>query len=261
MASHLYDPGYEGPFERTTGTLFEIENPRDLERARQLYDGNVLYGDGIFGRLLRDLEAEALLDRTVVVLTADHGEEFWEHGGLQHGRLFEEHVQIPLVIYHPDVKQGARSELLVSNVDLMPTLLAIAGVPAPGPLDGRDLTSLTHPHDTLVGVSMTGGNDRSLSIRRADRKLIQTCLPERRQELFDLGRDPREARSIAGDDPEGAQRLFDELSTILGGDPCAVQSAAVQGVAPTVGLDSGTVDALRALGYLEDQPPTVGSGR
>lgn len=255
MARHLYTPGYEGPFEKTTGTLFEIEDERDLRRAFELYEGNVLYADSLFATFRRELEAMGLWERAVVALSSDHGEEFHDHGGVQHGKLYEEHVRIPLIVRHPDAPGGARSDVLVSNLDLMPTLLAVAGLPRLRPLDGRDLTALEQAPRTLLGVSITSGSYRLLSLRHGDHKLIETCVPERGQELYDLARDPAERDSLAAQEPERAAALLAEMTTILGGDPCAVQAAAVQGVAPTVGLDERSIEALRALGYLQDEPP------
>ena len=98
---------------------------------------------------------------------------------------------------------------------------------------------------------MTSGKFRLASLRKGRHKLIHRCLPEETRELFDLESDPKEQRSLAGADPARTRELFEELSVILGGDPCEVMTAAVRGVAPTVGLDAESIEALRALGYLE----------
>ena len=94
LAAHLYDESYEGDFLKTTGGKFDTDKPQDLQRIRDLYDGEVFYADALFGRLIAGLRERGLLDSSVIVVTSDHGEEFKEHGGFQHDRLTEEHVRI-----------------------------------------------------------------------------------------------------------------------------------------------------------------------
>ncbi len=101
-----------------------------------------------------------------------------------------------------------------------------------------------------LGVSMTGGKERWLSMRRDRYKLIQTCMPEIRQELFDLVADPGEANDLSQQLPQESRALYRDLGAIMGGEPCPVMRAAVRGKAPTVGLSEESVEALRALGYL-----------
>lgn len=93
------------------------------------------------GRLLTWLEEEGLYDDTVVVFTSDHGEEFWEHGGRMHGKtLFREVVRVPLIIRYPKrVPIALPVTQAVSLVDVAPTLLELADIPAPYPMDGTSL--------------------------------------------------------------------------------------------------------------------------
>ncbi len=251
-ASHLYDESYEGRFERTTGGKFETDDPREIARLKSLYEGEAFYGDALFGRLRSALEETGLIDSSVVVVTSDHGEEFYEHGGFQHDRLTEEHVRVPLLVYHPAVRSPLRSQVLTSNVDLFPTLLSLAGLEADLILDGRDLTRIRTPPEWIAGVSMTGGKNRWLSFRRGPLKLIQTCMPERAQVLYDLTADPAELRDLHPERPEVTRDLHRELEVVMGGPPCAEMLAAVRGTSPTVGLSPENVEALKALGYLGD---------
>ena len=250
-SAHLYpSEPYSGEFESSSGPRFEAVAASEIARLRALYDGEVFYADSLFAQLMAGLERLRLFERSVVVLSSDHGEEFGEHGGFQHGPLWEEIVQLPLIVAHPAIGEPLRSDLLVSNVDLFPTLLSVAGIANESPLDGRDLTSIEHPPDTLVGISMTGGKERWASLLRERHKLILTCMPERRHALYDLVEDPRELVDRGPADGDTAQELFDRLSTILGGDPCQVIQGAARGVDVTVGLDEESIDALKALGYL-----------
>lgn len=252
----FYDPDYQGPFEKTTGGEFEVTTATDLARVRSLYDGEVFYADSLFERLRAGLEEMGLLENSILLLTSDHGEEFQEHGRLQHDRLYEEHVRVPLLLYHPRVRSHHRSPVLVSNVDLLPTLLSLVGAEYPAAIDGRDLTSLTDGSQLLVAVAMTG-KEWWLSIRDADYKLLRSCKPdEESRELYHLAADPGETTNLLADSDRLTEHrrvlssLDSNLGTILGGNPCEVTRDAVQGKSPTVGLDRETIEALKALGYL-----------
>ena len=251
MASHFYDPNYEGAFERTTWGLFETDDPKEIQRIRNLYDGEVFYIDDLFGRMIEGLEERGLLENSIIVVTSDHGEEFMEHGGFQHDRLTEEHVHIPLILRHPTA-EPLRSPVLVSNVDLFPTLLSLVGESVEGPLDGRDLTTLTQDDERVVGISMTGSQDRWLSLRKAQHKMILTCMPEKTAVLYDLEEDPGETRNYGPERPGVLRDLLGELDVILGGDACEVMQAAVSGADPTRGLSPEIIEGLKALGYLGD---------
>lgn len=251
-SAHLYDADYEGAFETTTRGSFDTDDPLEIARIRDLYDGEVLYVDAIFGRLIDGLSEMGLLENSIIVVTSDHGEEFKEHGGFQHDRLTEEHVRIPLLLYHPDAPGSARTEILVSNVDFYPTFLSLAGIPSDGVLDGRDWTRLTTEPDWVAGVSMTGGQERWLSLRTGDHKLILTCMPEHSLTLYDLAADPGELRDLQTELPAVTKTLHRDLGVVMGGEPCSMMQAAVQGVSPTVGLSAENIEALKALGYLGD---------
>ncbi len=252
LAAHLYDDSYEGDFLRTTGGKFDAEKPQDVERIRTLYDGEVFYADSLFGRLVAGLRERGLLDSSVLVVTSDHGEEFKEHGGFQHDRLTEEHVRVPLIIRHPAFRSPLRSAVLTSNVDLFPTLLSMAGIDFDGSIDGRDLTRIKEEPEWIAGVSMLGAHKRWLSMRRGRHKLIRMCTPEESQQLFDLVADPLETRDLHQEMPQVTRALHRDLGLALGGEPCSVMQAAMQGKGPTVGLSDENIEALKALGYLGD---------
>ena len=251
FASHLYDPDYEGEFKTTTTSRFDTDDPKEIARIKSLYEGEVFFADRLFGKLEDGLSEMGLLENSIVVLTSDHGEEFKEHGRFQHDRLTEEHVRIPLIVRHPEARP-LRSEVLVSNVDFLPTFLSLAGVEPEGDFDGRDWTRISKEPEWVAGVSMTSGKERWLSLRHGNHKLIQTCLPDTRRELFDLVGDPGELINLADQEPAMVRKLFREMEVLLGGAPCSVMQAAVQGADPTVGLSQENVEALRALGYIGD---------
>ena len=111
----------------------------EVAYLRSLYIGAISNWDAMFADLLNALGGLGLRDRTIIVVTADHGEEFLEHGHLAHGKqLFNESLHVPLVVVGPGVPQGTRSEQ-VQLVDLLPTIAALLGAVAPRTLAGWDM--------------------------------------------------------------------------------------------------------------------------
>jgi arylsulfatase len=248
---HLYDADYRGSYRRAGNYKKPPETPEDVERFRQLYDGETHYVDSLFGELIDHLDSLGLLDNTVVVVTADHGEELMERDVFGHKTLHEEVWRVPLLIFHPDVAIGRRTSIPVVNADLLPTLAGIVGVEAPTGLDGVDVRRL--PNDrSILGVAMTNKARRSAAIRRGSRKLIVRCPIEGRPEtaLFDLATDPREVTDLASAQPQAVTDLFEELKAALGGHPCAIIEDAVKGRPQEEGLSDEVIEELEALGYV-----------
>lgn len=145
--SRFTERGYRGRFKyhKPVGLNRGSEAPPDAEDIRQisgLYDGTVSAIDDAVGRVIHSLDRLGLADRTIVVVTADHGEMLYDHGhGQGHGdHLFgDEALHVPLLVYDPRVKQGRRETKIVRDVDIAPTLYELAGVEKPADLDGRSL--------------------------------------------------------------------------------------------------------------------------
>ena len=119
--------------------------PLEEERWRRFNDfyiNSIRTMDLQIANILRELDALGLADRTIIVFTADHGEMAGAHG--LHGKgpfAYEENVHIPLIVRHPDVKGGQSCRALSSHIDIVPTLLAMAGVSdsQKGDFAGRNL--------------------------------------------------------------------------------------------------------------------------
>jgi arylsulfatase A-like enzyme len=139
------DPGYAGRFRYAKANLLGRDEPpsaQDVHQVRGLYDGGVLAADTAIGAVLDGLAARGLSESTIVVLTADHGEQLFEEGrGQGHGdHLFgDQTTHVPLVIHDPRRPERRRIGPLARDVDLAPTLLELAGIAAPASLDGRSL--------------------------------------------------------------------------------------------------------------------------
>lgn len=176
----------------------DFKEARDRERLIAQYDGDVAYGDQEFGRFLRALKQRGLYDDALIVFTADHGEEFLDHGKWLHGRsVFDELVRVPLIVKFPGrARAGARVKQQVQEVDILPTILAtldlpvpappvIAGIPLQATLDGRQAA-----RPALSEISHRGFVAHGLRTERD--KYVQRFAPEEDELYFDLLADPRE---------------------------------------------------------------------
>jgi arylsulfatase A-like enzyme len=251
MSAHLAPKLDEGRFAQSTGGHFEIESEQELARVRDLYDGEVFYADDLFGRLLQTLQDLGLDERTIVVLTADHGEEFMDHGQLQHNSMFQEVVRIPMILHHPALTQGVRTDLPYVNIDLLPTLTALVGIEPPVTVDGVNLLQGTDPSRPRVVTGMTNKERYEIMIEQSGKKLIQQCTPEFHESLYDLDADPGEHDDIVLDRPDLAGELFAELERIVMGEPCRVITDSSRGKSPRQLLDDEQIEQLKSLGYIQ----------
>lgn len=171
------------------------------QRAVDRYDGEILFADKHVGRLLAHLKRKGLADDTVVVMTADHGELFGEHGHQYHGRdLHEEEIHVPLLVYVPGMKPSRIAEP-VSLIDLPRTLLDLVGVPISHGLQGMSLVSRLEsaqpmPRRVLYSEMVKGPkNPQRRAIVYGQHKLIHDTLGNTFR-LYDLSKDPGETQSL-----------------------------------------------------------------
>jgi len=216
--------------------------PREVRFLQGLYDGEVAYVDTQLGKLVDGLREKGLLQRTILVVLSDHGESFLEHGTVRHcTNVYDAEVKTPLLLRLPQQRHGERLAGVVENLDLVPTLLDLLGLPieAQG-FEGRSL---------LPRLDGDRGGDRHafamMNRWRAvadDRYKLVTELGSDRWQLFDLSRDPGERRDVKGEAGE-SQEAFRRL-----------RAALQEQIARTEGPEMSryTVEAearLRALGY------------
>ncbi len=218
-------------------------SPAVLAHLRALYEGDIRSWDDAFGELVKQLEADGILDRTIVVVTADHGEEFLEHGNLTHGgHLYEETVHIPLVVVGPGIPAGRRTDM-AQGIDLLPTIASILGAPAPAGLPGRDLLATQTAGDVVSEIVGGFGDDAkgsTVALRTARWKLIR--LPDGSgTELYDLANDPGERTNLAATSEETAA-LGARLDRWAASAPPPPRST---------GTDPTLRAKLRQLGYVE----------
>jgi arylsulfatase A-like enzyme len=167
-----------------------------------LYDAQIAHADRQFGLLLRRLRELGLYDRTVIVLVADHGEEFLDHGNFAHGHsLYQEILHVPLVVRWPDGQYaGRRVESPAQHLDLLPTILAAAGAGSPPASPGLDLRLLAGadtPMEREVSSDLSLAGTRIASLVAGGMHLLVRERPNPAAELYDLRRDPHELRNLA----------------------------------------------------------------
>ncbi|MBI3682479.1 MAG: sulfatase [Acidobacteria bacterium] len=201
--------------------LRENVPPSYEEKAREGHAG--YYGlcaalDRCFGRLLKALDEERLAQDTLVVFTADHGDMLGSHGLEYKNVPYEESARIPLLLRYPRLlRGGGRSDLLVSNTDLMPTLLSLCGARTPEGVQGTDLSALIatgkgdRPESVFAEGQMGGEGEWRMVVRGLDKLVI-----DRQGEvthLYNLGQDPYEMNNLAA--ARAQQRTRDELVALM----------------------------------------------
>ena len=194
---HLFGP--HEPYEAHPELQLSLGD-RDVDR----YDSEVAAADATLGELLRLMDARR--PGAVTIVSADHGEEFGDHGGRYHGSsVYEEQVRVPLVVVGPGVKAQRVSEV-VQTIDLLPTTLAALAVPRPPRIRGRDLGPLlagTRPSG--AGMAYAETDEQALYAEGPLRLLCARRLGACK--LFDLEKDPGETRDASADHPEALLRL------------------------------------------------------
>jgi arylsulfatase A-like enzyme len=206
-----FDTDYQGPIDGSGVTARDSQvlpgmDPRDLEHLRALYLGEVSWVDHQVGRLTEQLRAQGLADNTLIVLTADHGEEFFEHGHKVHRtHLYRETVQVPLIMSWPGrFPAGKRVAEPVGLVDITPTVAEITNTGLPAAVSGRSLVPAMQGQSTPDVTYLTELLDfsqsetipeRLLGLRKGDKYWIQTTKPDGTVQLvlMDLMRDPQQA--------------------------------------------------------------------
>ncbi len=163
-----------------------------------LYDGELAGNDHEIGVLVGELKRLGLYDDTLLVVTADHGEEFGEHGFDRHGHsVFDTLLHVPLVVKLPGSKpSGRRVASEVGLIDVAPTLVTLAGLAKEPAFAGLELTASTAggavPPRPGLFAEQIGARDTVYALRRGRHKYIRRLLPEPGSLFFDVGRDPGE---------------------------------------------------------------------
>jgi arylsulfatase A-like enzyme len=231
----------------------------DIRHLEELYDAGVRQMDAELGRFLRLLDDTGRAEETLLLVTSDHGEEFYDHGRVEHFLTqYQELLHVPLIVRGPGVPAGVRIETPVSLVDVAPTILAAAGIEAPPGLEGMDLAPLWRgePDAPFVDRYLYGEAPGGLvwqdiaagvapvyrSVRKGRYKLVHEANHDT-VALYDLASDPAEQHDVAVEHPE----VVAELRAALEARTAAIGEA---GSGPAAELDPEEAERLRALGYI-----------
>ena len=253
---HYFDPHHP----------HEPPAPYDQLFAHELYDGEIAYADERFGALLQRLKQAGVYDRTLVILTSDHGEGRGEHQESTHSLLiYESTLRVPLIIKAPGGRSATRIPQRVSTIDVMPTVLDWLGLPIPEDIQGQSLARFLDPVEPVPTMGTGGQTARrelyaeTLSPRFSrnwgelrglfygDYKYIHGPRPE----LFDVARDPGELNDLITTRPQIADDMKARLERYL-------RRHEVTDLDTSVELEQETIRRLEALGYLQAGGDRVG---
>ncbi len=239
-------------------------NREDYLYVIDKYDGEIYYTDYFLGKLFAELRHLGLYDRSVIVVTSDHGEHFLDHpdspkryvGHVEH-KLYDEIVKIPLIIKAPGFPQNQIIDAQVESIDMMPTVLELLGISIPKRLDGESLVELVkkQSYDSKVfafsetfyprrskygGYRMIRSNNWKLLLKSGDKTGPWEI------ELYNLQADPEEKSNLIAEEQEMGKSLFAKLAAWVDNQ----REKSNLPTAEEVKLDDELVEQLKALGYI-----------
>lgn len=248
--------------------IFKKLPDRERENIVNLYDGEIRYTDEkLIGPLMERLKELGLYDSSLIILTSDHGEEFYDHNGWEHGHtLYDELLKVPLIIKLPE-SQFAKTRIptIVRLIDVMPTILDEQGISVSGlDLDGKSLMPVLRGKEVADRrfVAYKADNildshvPQKLSVNEERNKLILNRSFTAEQldffafpppdpvpvELYDLSKSPAEKKNIVDEKPRIASRLVQLINDLY--------AKIKEGKSEKADIDKELLEQLRALGYL-----------
>ena len=235
--------------------------PPEYEARSDRYAASISFADAELGRLLERVAAVEGERGTLVLFTSDHGESLGEHGESTHGLVaYDSTLRVPLIVSGPGAPRGVRSAALTGHADMMPTILAAAGVRAPKPLSGRSLFDAAREDasaaDSLVryfeceAAHFEFGWAPLAGVRTARWKYTATPEPP---ELYDVLADPHELHDVVDQEPEVRARMEEQWAEIRARREAETPDARL------LGVSLETMERLAALGYVQ-APQTFAPG-
>lgn len=193
----LYADNYNAGKHRFTEKEFQF--------FEALYLGEVAYTDFYFGKLIEALKARGMLDDTLIIVTADHGEGFRDHESVGHGilNLYEEVTRVPLIVRYPKyVPAGRRVEHAVEVMDIAPTIADAMGLAAPEGWQGASLLpALRGPEPLLPPPAFSTMSGFLVAAKAGHYKIVRWRDRAQPLEVYDVAADPKETRNLATERP------------------------------------------------------------
>jgi len=238
------DPAYDGPisafYAKHRQAIEEgaVPSSADEEQIRNLYYAGVTQADAMIGQVLDELRRQKVLDQTLVIVTADHGEELGDHGLWEHNFMYQTNLRVPLILSLPGVlPAGERVDSIVETVDLVPTICDLMSIAVPaepgqqdeqgrdrGRVDGVSLVPLMRGEVEWVKGFSFAENGTHASVQDLEWKLVvpaklltprlwDALTPQEREplQLFHLTADPDEHDELAAEQPAQVARLLEVL--------------------------------------------------
>jgi len=243
--------GYKGPLEQGMPIIdvWPLINKKlmtddDTAFLKALYDSEIAFTDACIGGLLETLKEMGVFENTLIILTSDHGEEFMDHGGLEHSRtLYEELIHVPLIIKMPNSSQPESLSIVVSVLDVFPTALDALSLPAQPGVFGISLAKSDSMQTDRVLFASSYRDGDKMSALSGHLKLIHNIKSGKR-EYYDLQKDPKESQPL--DEPDRPE--FQNLDHAL--EKWQEINAAQQPLSASTELTNELSEELKSLGYL-----------
>jgi arylsulfatase A-like enzyme/Flp pilus assembly protein TadD len=237
---HLYDP--HAPYKPPA--------PYDAQFRASPYDGEIAFADAQVGRLLQFLKAKRLYDKTIIILSGDHGEGLGEHGEKTHGFfIYNSTLHVPLIVHVPGTKPHSVSEP-VSTADILPSLLNEVSLPIPAQVQGTSFVAALegradahaaprglYAETFLPRLHFNWSELRGIQFERY--KFIEAPRPE----LYDLERDPKELQNLFDQKKAVGAEMRSKLSALIRADTPNTE------LAEKMPLDPALLERLKSLGY------------
>jgi arylsulfatase A-like enzyme len=232
-----------------SGKIKSDEFPRQrIEALKAQYDASIYYTDEYFGKLLKNLDEMKLLDNTIIVFTADHGEAFLEHRFFLHNEVYKQLMHVPLIIRLPAGCNGRTIKTPVGLEDITPTILSLVDVDIPEMVTGEQLpmtSAVNRPERQFYGYYQFGSKEffDEFSLMEGDWKLVYQKYPNGKwqSELYNIAEDPEEQSPITAQTERRAKLHKDLLNWM--NSPPSIGSNKIM-------IDPETIKHLKSLGYV-----------
>jgi arylsulfatase len=271
---HYMDPHapYEPPieyipdaYEPSEDTIVYLkENPvvyggksydrSDKNSILNLYDGEILYVDDKLGEVIDLLKDNELYNKSLIIITADHGEAFWEHNLRDHGKtLYNEMLKIPFIMKFPEGYNYSNRKVIdtpISLIDIPGTLLDFLGIDTIEQYSDRsiiDILQEDEPVDNDIFHEVLMDNPEAMKIQNKKFSLIYDA-KSGREEFYHIAKDPYELEDASDDFPEEKEEMFERLSEWV---RSIQKEREIYGEGEITGLDKKTLEEMRGLGYIE----------
>jgi arylsulfatase A-like enzyme len=246
---------YHGIIDGSNNQLLKVRHGKitldkaDITHLIDLYDAGIRQLDDQLKILFDFLKKDALLEKTFLIITSDHGEEFLEHGNILHSQThYQEAIHIPLIICGPGIPRSKRLKNVVSLVDVVPTVLSLLGIPKPSTLSSFDLSPLWQknsykfPKRSIFSeADKKNVKDDIKRIVRSEKYKLHHNLLTKSLELYNLANDPKERFNIASEKSSIVDLLLVELKKFMQMSNSGEES---------VDLTPEEIEKLKRLGYI-----------